>query len=213
MNGEKIELLNIFFIDWDNTLFPTDYILKNELNITNNKDIEKYKLHLIELDDIINNLFITLNLKGYIFIVTNANIKWINRCLNILPKTKNMIEKNKIKIISARDKYHLTNSSFEWKILTFKEIIKNIIKETEENKNDVLLNIMSFGDAKYEYDGLLSLNDLFENDEYKNNIFLLKSINFIKNPTFDEILNQLKVIKRDNDEIIKKIDFIDFNFI
>ena len=43
-------------------------------------------------------------------------------------------------------------------------------------------------------------------------MYLLKSINFIKNPSFDQILDQLKVMNKSYNEIINKIDYIDFNF-
>jgi hypothetical protein len=77
--------------------------------------------------------------------------------------------------------------------------------------NNDIVNIISMGDAKYEYNGLLSLDDYFKIN-YSDKMYLLKSINFIKNPSFDQILEQLKVINKSYNEIINKIDYIDFNF-
>ena len=43
-------------------------------------------------------------------------------------------------------------------------------------------------------------------------MLMIKLINFIKNPSFDQILDQLKVMNKSYSEIINKIDYIDFNF-
>jgi hypothetical protein len=77
--NDKIELFNIFFVDVDDSLFPTSFILSNNIDISNENDIEEYKLYFIELDDLISNLLMSLDEKGYVFIVTNANIKWIEK--------------------------------------------------------------------------------------------------------------------------------------
>ena len=62
--NDKIELFNIFFVDFDDTLFSTGYILSNNIDISNENDIEEYKLYFIELDDLISNLLISLDEKG-----------------------------------------------------------------------------------------------------------------------------------------------------
>jgi hypothetical protein len=204
----KIELFNIFFLDWDDCNFATSFILSNNIDISNENDIEEYKLYFIELDDLISNLLMSLDEKGYVFIVTNANIKWIEKCLKILPITKNIIEEKNIQIISARDRYKSTKMSKDWKTYTFKDVIKDMMTEVDDND---IVNIISLGDAKYEYNGLLSLDDYFKIN-YSDKMYLLKSINFIKNPSFDQILYQLKVMNKSYNEIINKIDYIDFNF-
>lgn len=204
----EIELFNIFIIDIDDTLIPTTYILLNNIDISNENDIKEYKLYFIELDELISNLLMSLDEKGYVFIVTNANIKWIEKCLKILPITKNIIEEKKIVIISARDRYKTTKMAKDWKTYTFKDIIKDLIVEVDNND---IVNIISLGDAKYEYNGLLSLDDYFKIN-YSEKMYLLKSINFIKNPSFDQILDQLKVMNKSYNDIINKIDYIDFNF-
>lgn len=206
--NDKIELFNIFIIDIDDTIMPTSFILSNNIDISNENDIEEYKLYFIELDDLISNLLMSLDEKGYVFIVTNANIKWIEKCLKILPITKNIIEEKNIQIISARDRYKSTKMSKDWKTYTFKDVIKDMMTEVDDND---IVNIISLGDAKYEYNGLLSLDDYFKIN-YSDKMYLLKSINFIKNPSFDQILDQLKVMNKSYNEIINKIDYIDFNF-
>ena len=93
------------------------------------------------------------------------------------------------------------------------------LKKLNNIKQNTYLNIFSFGDAKYEYIALLNLNNfLIENEmvkEYaKNNNFnfLLKSIKFIDKPTFEYIIDQIKVIEQNRDLIINKLEYIDLKF-
>jgi hypothetical protein len=216
----KVYLTNIFLIDWDDTLFPSSWINSNNINLQNESSINEYKLYFLDLDKVVSGFLDSLNKVGDIYIVTNASLSWIKTCLNILQSTSKTIILNRIRIISARDLYsNSTNSATEWKILTFKNIIIENLKKLNNIKQNTYLNIFSFGDAKYEYIALLNLNNfLIENEivkEYaKNNNFnfLLKSIKFIDKPTFEYIIDQIKVIEQNRDLIINKLEYIDLKF-
>lgn len=130
---------NIIFIDWDDTLFPTTWVNKNKMNWLDKNDVNKYKLFFLELDKSISNLLgtITKNNDNFVYIVSNANKKWIELALTPLPITSSIINKtslittdnNNIVIISAKDKYNEKYSSaMDWKILTFKDIINDVYK-------------------------------------------------------------------------------------
>ena len=43
-NKTKIYLTNIFIIDWDDTLFPTTWISKNNINLADINSISNYKI-------------------------------------------------------------------------------------------------------------------------------------------------------------------------
>ena len=216
----KVYLTNIFLIDWDDTLFPSSWINSNNINLQNESSINDYKLYFLDLDKVVSGFLDSLNKVGDIYIVTNASLSWIKTCLNILQLTSKTIILNRIRIISARDLYsNRTNSATEWKILTFKNVIMENLKKLNNIKQNTYLNIFSFGDAKYEYIALLNLNNfLIENEmvkEYaKNNNFnfLLKSIKFIDKPTFEYIIDQIKVIEQNRDLIINKLEYIDLKF-
>ena len=75
---------SIIFIDWDDTLFPTSWVNKNNIDI---KNITDYSI-FIKLDQYINTLLKKITNKCEIVIVTNALKKWILSCLNLLPQTK-----------------------------------------------------------------------------------------------------------------------------
>jgi hypothetical protein len=205
---KDIKIETIFLVDWDDTLFPTAFVNKNNINLKNPSDIDNYKLFFIELDKKILELLSKLNSLGAVYIITNASIIWIKNCLNILKKTKKFIMDNKIRIMSARDIYYkLNNSPLKWKILTFQNVI-DIIINNNDNRN--ILNIHSIGDATYEYYGLLNLDDYIKN-KYKNK-FLLKSIKFLDMPTFEQIIDQLTVLVKNIENISNKINYIDIKF-
>jgi hypothetical protein len=199
-------MLNIFYIDWDDTLFPTN--VYNKINMYNEIKKDTFKYNLIILDEKINTFLNNLNKYGKVFIVTNANLLWIIKSLNDLPKTKKFIKSNDIQIISARDKYKNNNSFFKWKILAFRDILNNI---DLNSNNKEIINIISFGDAKYEYNGLLYL-DVYLKNKNLNNMYLLKSINFISKPSFEQILNQIDTLNKNISEIINSKKYIDLNF-
>ena len=211
---DKIYLTNIFMIDWDDTLFPTNWVTKNNIDITDINSYNKYKLFFIELDNILSTVINNLNKLGTIFIISNASLHWIKNCLNVLPTSSKLITAFNIKLISARDLYYSKYQSiFEWKISCFQDIIVDILesiagKFTEKN----YLNIISLGDANYEYIALLNLDNFFKINKLNIN-YLLKNIKFIEKPEFNIIIDQLVVLKKNISMIVNKLQFIDLNLV
>jgi hypothetical protein len=182
----NINNINIFILDFDDTLFPTYWFQTNKLKLSG-EIYEKYKLYFINLDEQIYKFLKLLNGYGYIYIVSNASMNWLRNSINILPLTKKFIEENNINVISARD----NNIDVElemWKTLTFKKIISSLLDDL--NNKGMHLNIISLGDAKYEYMALISLNN-----HIKNTKFLLKNIKFIEKPEYEIIIEQLKYLE------------------
>jgi hypothetical protein len=214
----KLYLTNIFIIDWDDTLFPSSWVNKNNINLSDENSINNYKLYFLELDKTISNFLESFDKIGDIYIVTNANIKWIKSCLSVLNLTRNVIITNKIRIVSARDSYsQVNNSPTEWKILTFQDILEDIVKKILINlRQNTYLNIISFGDANYEYIALINLDAYFKNNVLLKNTnklnYLLKSIKFIDKPDFNYIIDQLQVVEKNKENIINKLSFIDLKF-
>lgn len=238
VNKNKIYLTNLFIIDWDDTLFPTSWINKNSIDFNKPNTYSEYKLYFLELDKTIGTLLNSLNEVGDVWIVTNASIKWIKSCLIILNQTRNTIIKNNIRIVSARDSYSQNNSSpTEWKILTFQDIIEDILNKITKNiKPNTYINIISIGDAMYEYIALINLDNFLKSfvirkglgSSQKNTIglnqsnqldreeikfnYLLKNIKFIEKPEFDLVIDQMHVLEKNKEAIINKIGFIDLKF-
>lgn len=226
MLKNKIYLSNLFLIDWDDTLFPTTWIKKNNINFNNSFTYSTYKLYFLELDKTISAFLKSLEETGDIYIVTNAKITWIKSCLTILHETSNLIIKHNIRIISARDLYSTHNySSTEWKILTFQNIIGNILTKIQKKiKPNTFINIISIGDAMYEYIALINLdnyiqiiiNDWKSNSSDLSNInqfnYLLKNIKFLDKPDFNYIIDQIQELHKNKDHIINKLTFIDYKY-
>ena len=202
----KLYLMNIFIIDWDDTLFPTSWVKKYKI-----KDYEKYNLYFLELDKTVKTLLEKIYKMGNIYIVSNATITWIKKGLNNLQLTKEFIEKNDIEIISARDIYSNKNIiPNEWKKNIFKNIIDMCINENNEyDKNNTYLNIMSLGDADFEYIALVKLHNYLNNIKYDN--YFLKNIRFIENPTFNSLIEQIEITSCNITNISKKLCCVDLN--
>ena len=73
----------------------------------------------------------------------------------------------------------------DWKKLAFAEIIKR-------NKFRKLNNIISIGDAEYEYKALVNLHEKPNAKNYK----LLKSVRFVKYPSNHILLDQIRVMQK-----------------
>lgn len=223
-NKNKIYLTNIFIIDWDDTLFPTTWVNKNSIDMGKSHTIQEYKVYFLELDKTISGLLESLNQVGDVWIVTNANINWIKTCLMGLEQTRKTIISNKIRIVSARDSYSSNSSSpTEWKILTFQDILEDIInKISSKIKPNTFVNIISIGDAMYEYMALINLDNFIKSYMLNNNSsntksnkqfkYLLKNIKFIEKPEFDFVIDQMNVLNKNKDSIVNKLEFIDLKF-
>lgn len=224
-NKNKLYLTNIFIIDWDDTLYPTTWVNKNSIDISKPNILQEYKVYFMELDRTISSLLNSLNQVGDIWIVTNANLNWIKSCLTGLELTRKTIITNKIRIVSARDSYSSSSSSpTEWKILTFQDIMEDIIdKIVDKIKPNTFINIISIGDAMYEYMALINLDNFIKSYKSKSNSFnsnmsqtnlkyLLKNIKFIEKPDFDYIIDQMNVLYKNKDDIVNKLEFIDLKF-
>ena len=197
----------LIIVDWDDTLFPTSWFKKNNISLYNKSSVDNYKLYFMELDNTIEKILYKLNKNGKIYIVTNANLKWINDCLNELPFTKDIIDANQIKILSARDLYSKKYLNImEWKKNTFKNIVNSIINY------DKCTNIISIGDAEYEYYGLLELDNHIKTLN-NNHCYLLKNIKFIESPNFEQIIDQNELLHKSIDNITNNLRYIDIKLL
>jgi len=210
---KNINFKTIMYIDFDDTFFPTYWLNQNMISLSSEESINEYKLYFLELDKTISDFLSSVLTQAEIYIVTNASFKWIKVCLNVLPKTRKIIMENNIRIVSARDNYSQTLSSpTEWKINTFIDIISKVVNNlSNDSECNTILNIISIGDANYEYIALLNLDNYFKN---KNNSisYLLKSIKFIERPHFDLVIDQIEVVKRNINSIINKVGYVDLKF-
>jgi len=179
---------SLVILDWDDTLFPTSWVIKYEINVM---DKNKYINMFAKLDAILYELFTKCLSYAHVVIITNAAVKWVNYCLGILPNTKKIVHAY-VDIMSAKDKYKQSypNDIYSWKRYSFE-------RYSQYN------NITSIGDAEYEYEALIGLD---------NGNKLLKAIKFIKMPNYDILLDQVSVVNKNIAHIILMNDHVDYNF-
>lgn len=162
----------LIILDWDDTLFPSSWI-KDTTNL----------IKLNDIDHSLASLFEKMTELGHIIIVTNASMSWIQKSKDYLTFSRPLLDN--IEFISARDEYSKKCSVQDWKKHVFKDII---------NRKQYL-NIISIGDAHYEYDALLSLKKI---KYYK----FLKNIRFIKRPKIEVLDNQIQILEEAIPQII-----------
>jgi hypothetical protein len=199
----------LIILDWDDTLFPTTWVTSNDINIknitsTDSKDSKNIINFFSKIDIELEHLLKTLLNCGNVAIITNAMLNWINISSGILPRTSKLLDSNKnnIDIISARGSYQdKSNDPMDWKKFAFAEIIKR-------NKFRRLNNIISIGDAEYEYKALINLHEKPNTKYYK----LLKSVRFVKYPSNHILLDQICVIQKAAIKVCSSKTHLDLRF-
>jgi len=196
----------LIILDWDDTLFPTSWFLEKKVDVNNPQ--KEFVNMIKKLDDKLVILFKKLLKCGEVAVVTNAMLKWIVMSLSLLPKTKKIIN-NKIKIISARDIYQklIPGNVNKWKKLIFEELVLNHFMDANNKNTKQIENIVSIGDAKYEFEALIELDE-----DFKLKKRFLKAIRFMSAPNYDSLLDQIEVLTKCIKKVCKNSQHYDLKF-
>jgi len=184
----------LIFIDWDDTLFPTDWVQSSNVNLDspNNTTIEMFH----ELDKLITDMIVNMIMLGNVLLVTNGSQGWVDKCLRILPNFKEIVDDDIITVTSARDLHQHNHQTKEWKRLTFQMFFNEHISDLEGEHH-----ILSFGDSSHEHEALMELK---EHNIVNNQKRILKSVKFIKDPSLNQLVNQLELVRMLHEDIIQK---------
>jgi hypothetical protein len=188
----------LIIFDWDDTLFPTSWLLGNNIKLDNLSDKRKYSVYFRELDISLSQLLKTVLKISKVLIITNASIDWIHLSKKILPVTSEIIDSH-IRVISARDIYHQVYDMTEWKKRTFRNNICDYVNWSEQ--------IISVGDAEYEYNALVSLQQSVSPN------MPLKTVRLVRTPSFDVLIDQITVMKDSINEICEKPSHLDLQIL
>jgi len=191
----------LMFIDWDDTLFPTEWIKTSDVNLQDPNDTMISMFH--ELDILITDMIVNMLFLGDVLIVTNGTSGWVNGCLNVLPNFKQIIENEAISVTSARDLFEAEHDKEQWKKLAFKMFFNEHISNTVGDHH-----ILSFGDSEDEHTAVIELKTY---NVIENQNRIIKSIKFIKYPTMNQLVTQLQTIRMLYQEIISKDEDHIFN--
>lgn len=188
---------NLIILDWDDTLFPTSWTTKNNFDFANDYNTNDIILTFSQLDTVMSILLLKLTKNNRVIIVTNATKKWVMMSERIIPNSYKFIIGN-IPIFSARDLYSSSANIMpsDWKKCVFVDIM--------EKSNRSFKNILSVGDAEYEIDALSNLHK-----KYK---IKGKTLRFVKNPNYKQIIEQLEMLTKTIDKIMESKRLVDLSF-
>ena len=186
---------NLVFVDWDDTLFPTNWIHSVDIDLDNpNSDMIKM---FEELDTLITNMIINMISISNVLIVTNGTLSWVDKCLNVLPLFRTIVSNGTISVTSARDIFSEECDAEHWKTLTFKIFFNEHVSDLEG-----IYRILSFGDSYAEHNAVMELkhHNIVEGNKQKR---IIGSIKFIRKPTLNQLTSQLNIIKLIHKDIIE----------
>jgi len=185
----------LIILDWDDTLFPTSWLLSNNINIKiNPEDIpENIKNEFSELEKIIFNFIDLVKDLGNLFIITNSEEGWVHFSCKFMPNLLHIL--SDVHIISARNMYYddFPKNPEIWKHKVFSNIINTYI--IKNNINNSLLDVISIGDSYNDREALL-----IASEKYKD-IIRIKSFLLIQNPCILKIKRQIDLMHKCMDYI------------
>ena len=193
----------LIILDWDDTLFPTSWVGINNINIREKKTRDNYQVMFAELDNILYNFLTKCINLGKVLIMTNASYGWINITTKMVPNTSKLINKY-IKVISARESYSEYYDINKWKHYAFEDEVINYFKNKKTTHN-----ILSIGDALYEYEALIKIYELKKVKPKKR---ILKTIKLMYSPTYYSLIDQINVLSECINKLSHKKKHIDLNF-
>lgn len=191
----------LIILDWDDTLFPTTWAINSGIDIADLEAQNKYIVFFSKLDLMLYKLLSNLIQLGKVVIVTNAMTKWVKISSNILPNTQQILRKH-IRVVSARDLFQKKHpgENYIWKQLVFNQLVKNFYKGRNYVKN-----IVSVGDAEYEF---FALVNLYTGHDRR----YLKSIRLMPSPSYDTLIDQLEVLNKSVNKLVKLNKHLDLKF-
>lgn len=194
------------FIDYDNTIFPTHFAVRNFYNsekrvlelINGNSYHDEIIIQFKTLDSMLFNFFTSNMITTSFYIVTYGSKEWVKRSLFFLPKLQELIQEQKIRVL-----YCNVNSLKSDCILPILEL---------NNKLNLKLHYIIIGDRKHD---ISMVNDAFSSREGESfGILNMTSFKFVENPHIDTIVWEWKHINdyyisytRKSSPLIKRFHF------
>lgn len=199
---KKIDDILLEFVDFDDTLFPTDKLSNisaiKKTDFFNTIYPEDILKGIEKLEKIVIDFINLASLKGKLYILTAANESWVKSCIKKFYPNVHKYHRDKYIIISARDEHSgVTDDPAEWKRLS-------IIKEL---KQGIRTYILSIGDSFYEADASSKIHHdraNLVNYEQPEDVYIFK---LIDKPSIKEIGKQLLFIIKNFDKLIHEYEF------
>lgn len=187
----------LIILDWDDTLFPTSWVIDNSIDLADPSTRMKYNEVFKELDKLLSSFLTKTTSLGTTLIITNAMPEWVQLSSSLLRRTNKILKG--IQVISARARYRKRQMR-DWKKFCFLDEIKKHGREID--------NIVSIGDATYEYIALVNLY----NHQQRYYDRLLKAVKLQRYPSYDNLHEQLSMMNNSINKICKHKNHLDLQF-
>lgn len=155
--------------DWDDTLMATTHLIQSKLPLT-----------FPELSKSIKRLLNVALAAGHVYIITNAEIAWVQKCIdeNLIDCTTIL---NRVHMISTVDTGISKITTLEMRKIVAFSRIKGLF-----NKRGRMHQLICMGDCIYDREASLTLKDSIEENAY------VKNVKFLHHPDLQTILFQQK---------------------
>ena len=171
---------NLFIFDWDNTLLPTNFL--SQENIIDEEYLPSEYLEIFSLLDISVYKLLKKSLeKGFVNIITNSSIGWVEHSANkYFPSLTKLFKY--INIISAKNIYQnvYPDDAKMWKN-------KACLSLKDKLNHNLSTNIICIGDLNSDLDAGKNLAREIGN-------CYIKTIKFKERPKPDDIIKQINLI-------------------
>jgi len=173
----------VVIFDWDDTLLCTTFL--NRLDqLEALQAVDEARLALVEqIGEVARVLLEEAMEVGQVFIITNAEEGWVQHsAARWAPALLPTLEK--VTVVSARSRYErrYPDEVGQWKIMAFLDVQKEL-------RGRIVTNLISLGDSNFEVRAAHVLRREFKSS-------FIKTIKFRENPTPEELLKQLELVKQ-----------------
>jgi len=214
-SGRRVKPLIIF--DYDDTLFPTSFLNKRGLKLTDVGPIDgKIVAILDQYSQIINKTLEMAQKIGHVLIVTNAEERWISLTVEkFLPKSENIV--NSFQHISARSIFEPTGivSPIGWKENAFRMVVEEYLDSIGIRSGDlgnghpmgngrVGPQVISLGDSAHEREAVLKIASDFGTSRIS-----VKSLKLMERPEIDALIKEHGLIQECLKDIVLHVGNLD----
>lgn len=178
----------LIIFDYDDTLFPTTWLLKQGLleNDFRPNYVQRALLQSLERHAV--KTLLTAMQYGKVLIITNAKQGWVERtCAAFMPEVASIIQE--IEIISARSMYESADAitPTSWKQLAFAVEVGRFCDDVIEEATTCHPTVISLGDSLCEQQALVSVVGVFPN-------CCGKSLKFVDRPHIENLMYQHELV-------------------
>lgn len=176
----------VIIFDWDDTLLCTSYLLR--LQEAGPLPLA-VKSVLKEMDKVVVTLVSLAVCLGQTFIITNAVSGWVEHtAAKHLPSLVPVL--HRVHLISARSRYEASfpNEIAKWKAEAFLEVQRQL-------DSQVITNLVSLGDSRFEMEATLAMGRQFEQAR-------IKTVKFHSFPSPEELLKQQELVCKEFERIV-----------